>query len=619
MPFRSELKPESVEVRAPCDLEIVVRPDSRLDPGDEVACQLPHSWTALRNGPTYTKQFQTVDPAGEHYVTIQAPDALFEVEIKRRHLPDDTVTRHGRRFVGELTEGTVYADDPVRIRCANTNAPYLAGEEPVWIRVTGERPTDEPTLTVTPGDAEAIRIVAPSVVRPGERFPVIVVSLDAYGNRSETAYTDNHLLLDDGTVVAHDLSFVGSTRVRTALSDEGVYRFEFAGTRSNPVRVSTDASRVFWGDIHAHTGLSHDGQGRTPYGYARDVSGLDFAAVTDHVESLGEFGDSQVLDWAASANEPGRFVTLPAFEVALPDEYGGAHYNFYFRSVEAFHDMRHRDLVKTVTEGPEQDAPDPSEMMFFSHHTGINGYPCDITDLATPEYCPAVEIYSHHGQSEYYAPQHVLGYEFNRLRKPERRVNSSVHGPHYVQNFWAQGYRLAAIGSSDDHCAQPGRRHNGIAGVRADDLSRAEIFDGLGRRDCYGTTGERILLEFSVGDTRMGGVRSAESGETLEVSLAVHGTDLLVTVEVLRHRFSEDDGFVPVMSEVPDARPAKSDDGELATTPNAGQHQRSETMDAEYSLECTANTNCLYYARVTQAPLERPAMAWSSPVWVDVE
>jgi hypothetical protein len=620
MTQRVELAPDSVEVRAPCDLELVVRPDRRLTAGDEVAWQLPHSWTALRNGPTYTKEFQTTDPAGEHYVDVAAPgsDAAFETSVERRHLPDDTVTRHGRRFVGTLAEGAVPAGDPVRIRCANTNAPYLAGEESAWVRVAGEAPEADPTLTVTPGDAAEVRVVAPSVVRPGERFRVLVVSLDAYGNRSEAAY-DGDLLLDDGTVVVRDLSFVGSVRVPTALADEGVHRFAFADALSNPVRVSPDASRVRWGDTHVHTGLSHDGQGSAPYRYARDVSGLDFAAVTDHVESLGAAGDRRIQDWATAANDPGRFVTLPAFEVALPEEYGGAHYNFYFRSVEAFRDMRDRDGVAAVTEGPDPGAPAPSEMLFFPHHTGINGYPCDITDLAAPEYCPAVEVYSHHGQSEYYAPQHVLGYEFNRLRKPERRVNNSVRGPHYVQDFWEQGHRLAAVGSSDDHCAQPGRRHNGVVGVRTDDLSREGVFDGLRARNCYGTTGERILLDFSVGGTRMGGVRTAGEGETLEASLEVHGTDLLVTVEVLRHRFDEDDGFVPVLSDVPDAQPAVADDADLATTPNAGQFQRAETMDASYSLELTADADCLYYARVTQGPLERPAMAWSSPVWVDLD
>jgi len=26
----------------------------------------------------------------------------------------------------------------------------------------------------------------------------------------------------------------------------------------------------------------------------------------------------------------------------------------------------------------------------------------------------------------------------------------------------------------------------------------------------------------------------------------------------------------------------------------------------------------MYYARVTQEPLDWPAMAWSSPIWIDV-
>jgi len=611
-----ELTPGSVPVRGPCDLEFTVRADGALDAGDTVAWQLPFSWTALRNGPTYTKRFQTRDPAGAHYVAAAAPDATFEVDIERRHHPDDTVTRHGRRFVATLVSGRVPAGTPIRLRCANTNAAYVAGEEQVLIRVAGEKPDSLPALAATPGDAERLRVVAPSVVRPGERFPVLVVSLDRYENRSASSH-EADLRLEDGTVVVRDLSFEGAVRVPVGLDGEGIRRFAFADAVSNPVRVSEDAPRVYWGDIHAHSGLSHDGMGQDPYGYARDVSGLDFAAVTDRAESMAEAGFGQVLDRAEQYNDPDQFVTLPAYEVALPEEYGAAHCNFYFRTVEAFDDQRARDDVATVVEEPDDDAPGPEEMLFFSHHTGISGFPFDPDDLATTEQTPAVEIYSHHGQSEYYAPQHALSYEFNRVRKPERRVNNSVRG-HFVQDFWERGYRFGAIGSSDTHTGQPGKRFNGTAAVVADELTRDAIFEGIRGRDCYGTTGERILLDFSVGATPMGGVRSVDAGETVTVDLEVHGTDILTNVEVLRHRFGADDGFVPVLADAPDANPPVKADDAGATTPNAGQVQRAETMDARYEFEETVEDDCLYYARITQAPLDRPAMAWSSPVWIEV-
>lgn len=117
----------------------------------------------------------------------------------------------------------------------------------------------------------------------------------------------------------------------------------------------------------------------------------------------------------------------------------------------------------------------------------------------------------------------------------------------------------------------------------------------------------------------MGGVRSADAGETLAVELEAHGTELLTNVEVLCHRFDANDGFLPVLADAPDANPPVDAGDTGASTPNAGQVQRAETMDARYEFEVTVDEDCLYYARITQAPLERPAMAWSSPVWVEVE
>jgi hypothetical protein len=76
----------------------------------------------------------------------------------------------------------------------------------------------------------------------------------------------------------------------------------------------------------------------------------------------------------------------------------------------------------------------------------------------------------------------------------------------------------------------------------------------------------------------------------------VWGTALLLRVELLRFRFGVDDRFWPVLARAP----------------------RPESMDAAYELEDTYTAPCMYYARVTQEPLEWPAMAWTSPVWIDV-
>ncbi len=159
------------------------------------------------------------------------------------------------------------------------------------------------------------------------------------------------------------------------------------------------------------------------------------------------------------------------------------------------------------------------------------------------------------------------------------------------------GRRFGVIGSSDEHSGQGGRRHGGLAAVWAEALTREAIFDALRERRCYATTGERILVDFSVDGVPMGGCAKRSKGSKLKIRLQVWGTDLLLRVEILRHRFGADTGFLPVLSVPP----------------------RPESMDAEFEIEDQFSGHAVYYARITQEPLEWPAMAWTSPVWIEAE
>ncbi len=600
MSVTAEVTRDTFGVREQCSVEIIARSERALKAGDTVQVQFPNSWS-LVSGPSFTREFQTVNPEGEHYVLVSAPDsdAHFGLEIRPRHLfMPDRPGRHGRLITGTVTEGSVPPATPIRILYANTYAPYVAETDAVWLRVGGEAPECEPTLTVTPGPAQCLRIIVPSGVEPGQAFDVLVVSLDEFENCSCTRYDNETLGLNDGPVMADGLSFTGDLRVPVTLREEGVYRFRMGDVVSNAVRVGEGCRGPYWGDIHIHTKVSSDGMGTGPYRYARDVAGLDFAGAADHCDSMGDLGYGQTLQWLEEAYEPGRFVTVPGDE-RNPAGWTG-HHNIYFRRIE--------DLL-TCAVKPGVDTPlpdDPSVAMLVPHHTGIawGGGPTQGIGAAVDfDACddgglrPVMEIYSHHGQSELYDPQHILAYEFNRMRNPERRSNTSVPGPYYAQDYWKSGRRLGVIASSDEHSGQGGRRHGGIAAVWAEELTREGIFDALRQRRCYATTGERILVDFSVDGVPMGCSEQRLRGARLTIRLEAWGTELLLRVEVLRYRFGVDDSFVPVLSEAP----------------------RPESLDACYEIEDDFAGNSVYYARVTQQPLEWPGMAWTSPVWITVE
>ena len=91
-----------------------------------------------------------------------------------------------------------------------------------------------------------------------------------------------------------------------------------------PRRLQAQRLRLFYGDLHTHTGYS-DGMGR-PADALRQMRdrGLHFAAITDH----GEFFDraTAVLDahkWAAAAQQVAvatdeMFVAIRGFEWSSP-------------------------------------------------------------------------------------------------------------------------------------------------------------------------------------------------------------------------------------------------------------------------------------------------------------
>ncbi|MFH1968752.1 MAG: DUF3604 domain-containing protein [Verrucomicrobiota bacterium] len=609
MPLQAQCTQEFFNVAEPCSVDVVLTVDRKFKPQDRIEFQFPNSWLLL-TGPSYTREIQCTDRTKEHFVSVAVPehdDTRFVLTIEKRNLyyPQGAV-RHGRLVTAELITGSVSAGTVIHIRYENTFAPYVAETEELWLRVNGQAPETVPVLKVQAGAHERFRVLVPSCANMGKGFDVLIVSLDRFENPSITPFKDERLTLTDGTVVAEHLHVSGSLRVRAQIEQPGLYRFRFRDALSNAIKVGTGTLGPYWGDIHIHTKLSHDGQGTDPYAYAREVSGLDFAGVTDHWESLGSEGYRVLTKWAKDANVPGAFVTIPGYE-RNPMELTG-HHNVYFRDLAG---MNCRVAIPGKNENVPansflhlQDA-DASAAMLIPHHTGINfgdlprtGIGCSVDWDACDDrgLRPVMEIYSHHGQSEQYNPQHLLAYEWNRMRNSERRANTSVPGPFYAQDYWMKGKRIGVIASSDEHSGQGGRCHGGIAAVFSDSLTREGIFDALRQRRCYATTGERIIVEFSIDEIAMGESGKRATGDRVTIRMQVWGTDVLLRVEIMRYRFGIDPHFLPVISTAP----------------------RPEGMDATVSVTDTLSASCMYYARVTQQPIAWPAMAWTSPIWIDV-
>lgn len=588
----AQVIPDRFIVNQRCDVRVEIDAGRDLTPGSEVEVQFPQSWTMDRCA-SFTKQFQFEKPTAPEYVCVYVPGeaCVFDLRVEERDF--DTgheVTRHGRRIYATLTEGRAPAGKPIVLEWRNTMSSRRAEVELVHVAIDGERLEPLPEIVGLPAEEARLRVIAPSAVRPCAPFEVLIVSLDPYENASCTLHEGDALLGPNREPLSGPLTFRGACRVTVALPDEGVHRLSYRGKLSNPIRVTPNPRGPWWGDIHIHTRWSHDAIGRFPYEYARDVSGLDFAAVADHAESA-ILGWDTLVRMANDANQPGRFVTLVAYENGLGAPSG--HYNTYYRGAEG------RCWLK-----PEFDADieklaamlDPADAMSLPHHPGISfgRSPKGGTDFAKTDvrWAPVVEIYSHHGQSERYAPDHVNAYEFNRWHKAGERTNRSLPG-HFAQDAWRMGVRLGVICSSDDHYGQGGLDFEGIAGVFAEELTREAVWDAIHARRCYGTTGERILLDLEVNGTPMGQELTAIPATDLTIRAEVHGTDLLARVELIRM----------------DA------DGEFFTV----FEERPYQLDFETTITERFDGPVMYYLRVQQEKMiqHRAVLAWSSPIWVD--
>ena len=473
---------------------------------------------------------------------------------------------------------------------------YAERDSRFWIAVDGdgdghrELLPDSPGVDVVAGPPARLRVTAPSVVRPGERFRLTLAWLDAVDNAGanfsgEVEWVDPPAGLELPAPLRFGPGDAGLLAVEGVAREPGLYRLELRAegftARSNPLQVDAAAPRVLWADLHGHSALS-DGTG-TPgdyYRYARDVSGLDVAALTDHdhwgLQPLAEHAElwARIRDATQRFHAPGRFVTLLGFE--WTSWIHGHRHVLWFGDEGA--------VVDSVAE--ESDSPQElwaaldaqgATALSFAHHPA--GGPIAVNwDVAPdPRYEPVTEIVSVHGSSE--------------AADSPGPIYDPVPG-HTVRDALDRGYRLGFVGSGDSHDGHPGSYLpdpvlGGMAAILAEERTREAVLAALRARRCYATNGPRILLRVALGPVPMGGVLGAAPGEARSETLFVRavGVAPLASVELVRSGRVVDGLALEGQLEV------------------AVQREIEDLQPGEY-----------VYARVVQ---QDGGAAWSSPIFIE--
>jgi Protein of unknown function (DUF3604) len=471
---------------------------------------------------------------------------------------------------------------------------YAERRSPFYIAVDGDGDgtrrfiDDPPTIDVRPGAATALQIVVPTVARPGETIQVRLAFLDAWRNagmpyEGEVHFIDPPQALALPEVVRFEARHAGMRSLDVVAREPGVYRLRArAGeleAESNPLVVASQGPRVLWGDLHGHSGFS-DGTGvpEDYFRYARDVSGLDVVALTDHdhwgMRPLVAAPDlwDEIVRQTRAFYVPGHFVTLLGFEWTSWI-YGHRHVLYFGEDGALF------DSLAAETESPLQLwqalADGGYKALTVAHHSAGGPIATDWDIPPDPRFEPVTEIVSIHGNSEAEgAPDMIYG---------------SVPG-NFVRDALARGYRFGFIGSGDRHDGHPGAYQveppqGGLAAILAEQRTREAVYDALRARRVYATNGPRILLRTALGKHRMGEEVALPVGETLTATLLVQGIApaSLARVEVVRSGKLVDGALL-------DGRREFLFESEIAGLA-AGEY---------------------VYARVLQ---ENGGMAWSSPIY----
>ncbi len=594
--------------------------------GGGLRVELPAAWHAgIRSS---ANRLQATDPSAPHYVRARASRSGVELKTIVELESNETLVKGNRvsnlshlagyyAFVtrvillkGELRDGdtlaVVYGDtsqgSPGLRAGLITTAP-----QPILVAVDTEGRgqfrlhTQKPTLACIPGPASEMLLTASSEAVIGRPAILHIAVLDQFANPARGFSGKVALKLRTGQadlpVTVEMAAQKGWAEIQFTPRSAGVLRIEaFESGRglealSNPIEVSSTMPEemLYWGDLHSHTQFSKAdglGAGEKAYEYARHISGLDFYAMTDH-------SDAQALtaaDWPAYSGlaerfyAPGDFVTLHAYEASFYAPFG--HHNVYFRGkpgpLLSPDNLTLPELWKALK---------AREALTIPHHTMKMPDPVDWEDADDPELRRNFEIYSAHGLSESYDPQHPLAFEQSLFTNPSVTIRRGMS----AQRAWIEGFELSTIASSDDHRAHPGQPAYGIAAVRSRSLTREGIFDALYNRRTYGTTGVRIVLDFRINGTDMGqhvNIRGA-----VKVQIRALGTDVIDSIELLRHIEGEKGFHI-----VHEASPAR------------------ESVELQFE-DRPSPGKAIYYVRLRQRRLvrERIAMAWSSPIWANVQ
>jgi hypothetical protein len=526
---------------------------------------------------------QTHDPAADHHAsatTTGAADIELSSERKGSRRPfqrtlrvnvrnaslaagdEVTLVLGDRRGGGRGWRQQTYVEHPFPIRVA---------VDPLGTHRYAELPYDL-GWPIHPGPAARFVLNAPSHGVAGVPFTLRLKAEDAWGNPlRELPEAPPIAVIESGgrrpldLVGEHDR---GVWSYRVAIERPGWATFETEGplpSVSNGVVVAASEERLprfpyRWCDLHGQTGETVGvGTIDAYFDFGRRYGFLDGSVHQGNDFQITAPLWQQIKRASHRAYVPDAFVTFPGYEWSGTSTMGGDHNVIYFEDDPPLY----RSSGWLDGHPFEEAAPlerlyralAPHDAITIAH---VGGRPAALTE-SDPEIEPLMEIHSAWGTFEW-----------------------------VYREAFARGFKIGFVCGSDGHKGRPGASYpgagvfgtlGGLTCVLASTFDREGFWEALRSRRCYGTSGQRIVVEADANGHPIG---SELQAERLRIGVKVLGTAPIVSIELMR-------GAEVIDTRTPGAAGTEAPDTVLLRFGGALVRGRARKVSWEGELSLTGN------------------------------
>ena len=555
---------------------------------------------------------QTQDPWKPCFVKVRRSDGR---QVNVLAVPGGftiTPSRTQTIILAKIRGAPLKPEGKVRFNLKGFQAQKIAGASPFEILVDSggaghfAAAPGKTAVKVLAAKAVYTRVRIPYRCKSGEMVKGMIVPLDRFGNLAGIFPQTYKIEAEGNANLAKQFvraDSKGMASFQLTAKQSGFAHVEVGsdwkiGGRSNPMMVDEDEPKwnIYVGDTHSHT--SHSDafivcNQDSAYDYARHVSMLDFAAVTDHAEAI--WGDppsrwkwEKLTQAVKRANEPGRFAALAGFEwtsTFVNDQLypvGPGHLTVlrpgneaYPIRADAFPGADAKELIESMDQYGGQ--------MYFHHPAADWGY-ADFDDPLV-ERTSVVEIFSTYGCS------------LNPECKPP--INKPLKVGHTAESALARGHVLGFVASTDNHLGHPGASRfpgyedlnldaGGRTYVLAKELSREAILDAFANRRTYATNGADILMDFTADGAPMGSKLPVDAKPDFKAKAITQKPAEII--ELVRYQQGDNVPFPVIAKESP-----------------------VSTYLLELSYQPSDSRPALYYIHVRE---KDGGEAWSSPIFI---